>query len=146
MLYPMVANFIVMGAVLPFVYRPMPLGDLGLWVLMAAFAFLASIALIQAYRRADAVLVAPMQYSQIIWAALYGWVFFDETITPGTALGAGIVIASGLYIVLREGRGQSRNSPVLRTRSRPETGTVARVGPLLTTQEKEVPQAKTPEH
>jgi S-adenosylmethionine uptake transporter len=137
LLYPMVANFVVMGILLPFVYRPMPLADLGLWVMMAAFAFGASLALIQAYRRADAVLVAPMQYSQILWAALYGWLFFDETIDGGTALGAAVVIASGLFIVFREGRGRSRTTPVLRTRSRAETGTTPRIGPLMTEQERD---------
>ncbi|MEM9797556.1 MAG: DMT family transporter [Pseudomonadota bacterium] len=131
LLYPMVANFILMGALMPFVYQPMPAGDLGLWAMMAGLAFLASLALIQAYRRADAVLVAPMQYSQIIWAALYGWLFFDETVDRGTLLGAAIIIASGLYIVFREGRGGSVNTPVLRTRSRAETGTSPRIGPLM---------------
>ncbi|MCK0168350.1 DMT family transporter [Jannaschia sp. S6380] len=140
MLYPMVANFAIMGVLMPFVYRPMPLGDLGLWAMMAGLAFLAGLALIQAYRRADAVLVAPMQYSQIVWAALYGWLFFDETIDRGTAIGAAIVIASGLYIVFREGRGGSRNAPVLRTRSRAETGTSPRISPLLSLKERMVPQ------
>jgi S-adenosylmethionine uptake transporter len=141
LLYPMVANFVVMGLLLPFVYRPIPLEDLGLWALMAALAFLASLGLIQAYRRAEAAIVAPMQYSQIVWAALYGWFFFDETIDGGTALGASIVIASGLYIVLRESRGRSANSPVLRTRSRPETGTAPRVSPMLSQTERTVPRA-----
>ncbi|MEM7491241.1 MAG: DMT family transporter [Pseudomonadota bacterium] len=141
MLYPMVANFVVMGALLPLVYRPMPLGDLGLWALMASLAFLATLALISAYRRTEAVLVAPMQYSQILWAALYGWLFFDEGIDAGTALGAGIIIASGLYIVLREGRGRSKNAPVLRTRSRPETGTAPRVSPMLSVAERDVPRS-----
>ncbi|UWQ21871.1 DMT family transporter [Jannaschia sp. W003] len=131
LLYPMVANVAAMGVVLPFVYRPMPLGDLGLWAVMAACAFGASLLMIEAYRRADAVLVAPMQYSQILWAALYGWLFFDETVDGGTALGAAIIIASGLYIVFREGRGNSPTRPVRRTRSRPETGTAPRIGPML---------------
>lgn len=140
LLYPMMANFAVMGMLLPFVYRPMPLGDVGLWAMMAALAFLASLALIQAYRRTDAVLVAPMQYSQILWAALYGWLFFDETIDQGTAIGAGIIIASGLYIVVREGRGRSRNAPVLRTRSRAETGTTPRISRMLSTEDRTVPK------
>lgn len=131
MLYPMMANLALMGAAVPFVYEPMPLGDLGLWAAMAALAFAASLALIEAYRRADAVLVAPMQYSQILWAALYGWLFFGEGLDGGTALGAGVIIASGLYIVFREGRGRSRNAPVLATRSRAETGTTPRISQLL---------------
>ena len=143
MLYPLMANFVVMGCLLPFVYEPMPLGDLGLWVMMAVLAFLASIALIQAYRRTEAVLVAPMQYSQILWAALYGWWFFDESIDLGTGLGASVIIASGLYIVLREGRGRSRNSPVLRTRSRADTGITPRISTMLSDDEKVVPQKVT---
>ncbi|UWQ18390.1 DMT family transporter [Jannaschia sp. M317] len=143
MLYPMMANFVIMGALMPFVYRPMPLPDLGLWVMMAVLAFAASVALIHAYRRAEAVLVAPMQYSQILWAALYGWWFFDETIDLVTGLGAAVIIASGLYIVLREGRGRSNNSPVLRTRSRAETGTAPRISPMLSDEDRTVPQDRS---
>ncbi|WGH80223.1 DMT family transporter [Jannaschia ovalis] len=138
MLYPMVANFVVMGAILPLVYRPMPLGDLGLWALVAVGGFAAGLLMIQAYRRADAVLVAPMQYSQIIWAALYGWLFFGEAIDGGTAAGAAVIIASGLYIVLREGRGRSNTTPVLRTRSRAETGTAMRIGPMMSQAERDI--------
>ncbi len=140
MLYPMMANFVLMGCLLPLVYRPMPIGDVGLWALMAILAFGASIALIEAYKRTEAALVAPMQYSQIIWAALYGWLFFDESIDAGTAAGAGIVIISGLYIVLREALGRSLNSPVLRTRSRHETGTVSRVSPMMDDEARRVPR------
>ena len=138
MLYPMVANVVVMGAILPFFYKPMPLQDFGLVVVVAVFGFVATLCLIGAYRRADAALVAPMQYSQIIWAAVYGWLFFDEAINGATILGVAIIIASGLYIVLRDARGGgSATTPVLRTRSRPETGTAPRVSPMLTQAEKD---------
>lgn len=137
MIYPLMANFVVMGAILPFVYKPIPVGDFGLWAAMAAMALVAGLCVIQAYRRADAVIVAPMQYSQILWAALYGWLFFGEAIDGVTAIGAAIVIASGLYIVFREGRGQSDNTPVLRTRSRAETGTATRIGPLMSQAERD---------
>ncbi len=33
------------------------------------------------------MIVAPMQYSQIIWAALYGWHFFNESVDFYTAVG-----------------------------------------------------------
>jgi hypothetical protein len=58
--------------------------------------------------------------------------FFSEIPDTTTLAGAGIVVASGLYIVLREGRARSSaNRPVLQTRSRFETGTAPRVGALL---------------
>ncbi len=132
LLYPMIANFVVLGLALPFVYRPMPMADLGLVALIASFGFVATLLTIMAYRRAEAVIVAPMQYSQIIWAAIFGAVFFDETPDRYTVVGAAIIIASGIYIVLREGGGQvATNRPVLESRSRPETGTMPRISVML---------------
>ncbi len=128
LLYPMVANFVLMAFALPFVYQPMPIEHLGLLAIIAIFAWTASRLVIAAYQVGEAAIIAPMQYSQIIWATGFGLLFFDETIDQATAMGAGIIIASGLYIVLRESRsGASENTPVLRTRSRSETGTTPRV-------------------
>ena len=132
MLYPLVANFVVMGAALPFVYQPMPIEHLGLVAVISAFAFVAGLMMIAASTNADAATVAPMQYSQIIWATLFGILLFDELPDQATLVGAAIIIASGLYIVLRESRGGgSENTPVLRTRSRHETPTGFRIGLLM---------------
>ena len=132
LVYPMLANFLVMGAALAFVYKPMPLVHLGGVAVMAVLAFAASAFVIRAYKAGEAVVVAPMQYSQIIWASALGWLIFGETMTPATGLGALIIIGSGVYIVLREGSGSASNTtPVRRTRSRPETGTSLRIGPVI---------------
>ncbi len=132
MMFPLFANIAVMGALLPFVYRPMPGLDLAAQALMAGLAFVSSLLIILAYRSAEAVVVAPMQYSQIVWASIYGALLFDESFDLGTALGAAVIIGSGLYILLREGRGtSSAHRPVLQTRSRHETGTFPRIGALL---------------
>lgn len=131
-LYPMMANFIVMGVALPFVYQPMPGQDvLGLAVI-AALALIGTSCLIYAYTQAQAVIVAPMQYSQILWATLFGFLLFDEALDLPTVIGSGIIIASGVYIVLREGRsGVSRTTPVLRTRSRIGVPGAPRIAPFL---------------
>lgn len=128
MLYPMVGNFVVMAIALPFVYRPMPIEHLGLLAVMATLGLLAGLLIIMAYRTAPAVIVAPMQYSQILWAALYGSLLFSEEIDLWTAVGAGVIIASGLYIVMREGTPRvSENRPVLETRSRFDGGIFPRI-------------------
>jgi drug/metabolite transporter (DMT)-like permease len=132
MLYPMVANFLVMGALLPLVYVPMPVEHLGAVAVIALFAWIAGRFLISAYNAGEAVIVAPMQYSQILWASVYGLFFFGERPGWNVILGSAIIIASGLYIVLRESKsGASEETPVLRTRSRVETGTTPRVSPFL---------------
>lgn len=128
MLYPMVANFVVMAMALPFVYIPIPIEHLGLLGCMAILGLLAGLLIIAAYRNAPAIIVAPMQYSQIIWAMIYGWWLFSEEVDFWTGVGIGIIIAAGIYIVLREDRPEvSRNRPVLETRSRFDTGTVPRI-------------------
>lgn len=132
LLYPMVANFVIMGAALVFVYKPMPIEHLGLVALVAAFAWIAGRCIIAAYQAGEAAIIAPMQYSQIIWATFYGAWLFNESIDTATVIGASIIIASGMYIVLREsGAGNSATTPVLRTRSRHETGTYLRAGAVL---------------
>lgn len=132
LLYPMMANFVLMAIALPFVYKPMPIEHLGLMGLVAMLAWSGSRMMITAYQSGEAAIIAPMHYSQIIWATIFGFWFFGETIDTPTGIGASIIIASGLYIVLRESRaGTSKTTPVLRTRSRGETATTPRVSLAL---------------
>jgi len=131
LLYPMMANLVVAGAALPFVYRPMPLADLGALAAMAALALVASLCVIAAYKRAPAFQIAPMQYSQIIWAILFGAVFFAEAVDLFTILGATIIIGSGIFILMREDTANvSENRPNLQTRTRTDTGTYLRASGL----------------
>ncbi|WP_071675532.1 DMT family transporter [Nioella nitratireducens] len=131
-LYPLIVNFLVMGALLPFVYVPMQLVDLGASAVVASFAMMATACLVMAYRLAPAVIVAPMQYSQIIWASIFGALFFGETLDRPTVIGTGIIIASGLYIVLREDRRSTGSKqPVLRTRTRVGTPSSPRIAAFL---------------
>ena len=132
LLYPLVANFVVMGAALPFVYEPVPLPDLGLLAAVAALSLVATMLLIRAYRAAPAGVVAPMQYSQIVWATLFGLLFFDEAPDGFTVLGAAIIIGSGLYILFRESRiGSGSKRPTLENRSRIGTPGAPRVSGFL---------------
>ncbi len=116
LIYPMLANFVVMAVLLPFVYVPMPIEHLGGIAAVALLGVIAMSLLIAAFNRADAVIVAPMQYSQILWATGYGYILFGEVPPVTTAIGAAIIIASGLYILLREsGSKAGGNKPVLNT-------------------------------
>lgn len=131
-LYPMMANVVIMGAALPFVYQPMPGQDVAALAVIAAFALIATSLLIFAYRQAPAATVAPMQYSQIIWATVYGAIFFGEALEWATVIGTAVIVASGIYIVFREDRGgTSTTTPVLRTRSRVASPSAPRVAPFL---------------
>jgi drug/metabolite transporter (DMT)-like permease len=73
--------------------------------LMAAAGLIGGIALmvlIAAYRSAPAALVAPFQYSQMMWAILIGFAIWGDIPEPAKLLGAALVAASGLFILYRE--------------------------------------------
>lgn len=124
MMWPMLGNLFVTGAALSVTYQPMNLGDLALAGVIAGLGLAAGFLVILAYRAGEAAIVAPMQYSQILWATVYGWFLFEETLDGGTVIGALIIICSGLYIVWREGRGgNSVNRPVMIARLRTESVT-----------------------
>ncbi len=58
--------------------------------------------LIKAHQGAGASTLAPFMYTQIVWMVLLGWLVFADIPTAWTILGAGIIIASGLYLLYRE--------------------------------------------
>lgn len=131
LLYPMLGSFLVMAVLTPLDYKPMPLNDLVAVAVLSALGFLALNCMIGAYKAGEAAIVAPMQYSQILWATVFGVIFFNEVPETRTLIGALVIIASGLYIVLRESRANiSENTPVLRTRSR-VAGVYFRIGPVF---------------
>lgn len=132
MLYPLVANFVIMGSLMTFTYKPLPINDLGGIGALSVLGFTGGVFLIIAYKASEAAIVAPMQYSQIIWATIFGFLLFGETIDMATVLGASVIIMSGLYIVFRESKGgTSENTPVLRTRSRASSAASFRISPFL---------------
>lgn len=115
-LYPLITSILVTGCILPFVYKEMPLQDLGLMFLIGVMAQIGQLFIIFAYKAANAAYIAPMQYSQIIWAILFGSIFFDETVDKWGFIGASITILSGILILWREDK-ISKVKPNLRTRN-----------------------------
>lgn len=103
-LYPMLGIVVLLGLALPWQFAPLTGPAFGALVILALLSFVAMLCLIEGFKRAEAGLVAPMQYSQLIWGVLMGVVFFDEWPQGQTLIGAVLIIGSGLYIVFREAR------------------------------------------
>ncbi|WP_281973336.1 DMT family transporter [Ruegeria faecimaris] len=124
-LYPMLLAIVVMSIAQPAVYQPPSLLHLAMMALVGVFSVIAQHLIILAYRAAPAGVIAPSQYSQIIWATIFGMAFFGEKPDGWVAVGASVIIASGVFVVWRESRSNttSTNTPVLRVRSpRSDTG------------------------
>lgn len=62
----------------------------------------AQIILTSAYRHSEAALLAPLEYTSILFALLIGYVVFSETPTGAMLLGSAVVILSGVLIIWRE--------------------------------------------
>lgn len=99
-----VVNLVLSGLAQPLVWITPDLPALGLMTVIGLAAGMGQFALIQAYRFAPAAVVAPFDYTALIWAVLLGWLLFADL--PGAAVlgGAAIVVASGLYTFHRETR------------------------------------------
>jgi drug/metabolite transporter (DMT)-like permease len=68
----------------------------------------AQILMTQAFRSAPAPILAPFEYTAMIWAVLFGYLVFADIPALPVIIGALIVAASGLYILHRETRRQPR--------------------------------------
>ena len=104
MLLPTVIVLAASLASAPFGWRLPSAADWGLFVAIGLLAGLAFAGITLAYRRAEASLVAPFDYAALIWSALLGWIIWNELPGPMVILGALILVAAGLALILRETR------------------------------------------
>ena len=79
---------------------------LGLGVMSAIIGYLMT----QAYRLSRASVVAPFEYVLLIFSLFWGWTVFGEWPQTSVLVGAAIVIASGVYVFLREGQRRGKRA------------------------------------
>ncbi len=116
LLYPMLANVLVSGALVILVYQPIPGVVMLKMCLIGLISVMGQWIMINAYRSCEAQYIAPMQYSQMLWAVVYGALVFNESIDRYVVYGSIIIVASGLLFIWRE-LVASVTQPVLRTRN-----------------------------
>ena len=107
LLYPVAGQTLVAFLILPGRYVPMPLADLATLASISVTGMAGTLLMFAAYRTAPPVVVAPTQYSQIAWAALFGALFFAEPMQASTAVGMVIIAAAGMLVVMRQERQKS---------------------------------------
>jgi drug/metabolite transporter (DMT)-like permease len=81
-----------------------PLWDFILFVTTGILGGVGQILMTQSFRHADASIIAPFEYTTMIWAIILGWFLFGDL--PGWAVIAGgvLVAGSGLFVIWREHR------------------------------------------
>ena len=75
------------------------------WLLLAMVGIaggLAQLTMTGSLKLGPVSVVVPFDYTSLLWATAFGWVFFGTLPGEATWIGAPIIVASGLYIVWRE--------------------------------------------
>jgi len=83
-------------------WTPMDAGQAGMMALLCATGMLGHWLLIKAYDVAEASAVQPFAYLQLVWSAGLGMWLFDERLRSNVAIGAGLVVAAGLFTLWRQ--------------------------------------------
>jgi drug/metabolite transporter (DMT)-like permease len=93
-------------------HATLALGSREIWLLLTigAIGTLAHLLMTWSLRYAPAATLAPMQYLEIPFATLIGWLVFAELPNTLASVGIAITISAGLYIVMRE-RAMTRVAP-----------------------------------
>jgi drug/metabolite transporter (DMT)-like permease len=92
-------------------------------VLIGILGGIGQILMTQSYRYADTSIIAPFDYTTMIWALLLGWFVFGELPTLPVSIGGVIVAAAGLFVIWRERQlGLHRGKELEAAAQRPASG------------------------
>jgi len=89
-------------ATLPFGWITPTVGETVVLISIGILGGTGHIFLTESYRHASASLVAPFDYTSMIWALVLGYAMFGETPTSEIVLGSAIIAAAGLFVIWRE--------------------------------------------
>jgi len=78
--------------------------DLFLMALVGVVSMFCFVLITRALALARVAVLAPLQYSAILWATLMGWIVWRDVPTLPIIVGNAVIIASGLYVAAKEGR------------------------------------------
>jgi drug/metabolite transporter (DMT)-like permease len=102
MSYAALVGFLVLSAVVPFYWVAPTWQEVMIGAAIGVAATMGHWIVVMAFRYADASVLAPFSYSQLLWVTLLGYAAFGEVPDIWTFAGAGIIIASGIYTAHRE--------------------------------------------
>lgn len=106
--YIVVGQLVCSAIGLPWVWRAPAVEDLPYFGAVALFSTLGLALITQGFRIGPASVVAPFDYTGLVWATILGWIFWREAPDAYAYLGAVFIAGSGVYIAVREARGKSR--------------------------------------
>jgi drug/metabolite transporter (DMT)-like permease len=110
--YVFIGIFSGIGAA--FTWKAMAIDHLQIIALMAALSFGGHMLMTKAYQLGEANVVAPFQYTGVIWSVIYGIIIWGDVPGVHIFIGAAVIVSSGLFILYRE----TRKAKLLETREK----------------------------
>ncbi len=98
-LWQFVGSGLIGAATVPWAWTTPTLFDLGLMFLVGVVSMTCFIFIVRALALARAAVLAPLQYSAIVWAAILGWLVWRDAPTLPIIVGNAIIIGSGLFLL-----------------------------------------------
>ncbi len=102
MTYSSIAGVAIVSALAPFVWVTPSWHDILFGILIGVASTAGQWIVVLAFRYADASVLAPFSYSQLLWVSILGFLVFGEVPDIWTVVGAVFIVSSGLYTAHRE--------------------------------------------
>ncbi len=106
--YTGLVGSVATGVLLPFFWVSPILHDVPLFIALGTLGLLSHVLLVHAYRLTKASILAPFTYTQLPFAVLSGYLLFADLPAPHVLAGASLIIASAIFIFLKETRSNGR--------------------------------------
>lgn len=107
MMAPFIGTFALLPVVVMTWQTPQTPWHLVYGIVPGIFGAIGHYIIIVAHRRAPAPVLAPFQFTQIIWMVLFGYLLFGDTPDGWSIAGASVVIGASLYMLYREQRAKA---------------------------------------
>ena len=102
MTYSSIAGLLILSALVPFVWVTPSWHDILFGIVIGVASTAGQWIVVLAFRYADASVLAPFSYLQLVWVSFLGFLIFGEVPDVYTVTGAAFIVASGLYTAHRE--------------------------------------------
>ena len=102
MAYSSIVGVCILSALVPFVWVTPTWHDIAFGIFIGVASTAGQWIVVLAFRYADASVLAPFSYTQLLWVSILGFLIFGEVPDVYTVTGAAFIVASGLYTAHRE--------------------------------------------
>lgn len=110
LLYTSIGGVAWASLIVPFFWTTPTTGHMAMFLAVGAMGAAAHFSMLQAFARAEASLLAPFNYSKLIWVTMLGYLVFGDWPGLDTVIGSAIIVGAGLYVLYREGRRSTASS------------------------------------